>query len=55
MHQHLTQAKGARWMLMFMIGIGGFVTAKIVPIIQYLLGRYLVYLTVILFWKQNNM
>jgi hypothetical protein len=39
MHQLLTQAKGARWMLMLMIGIGGFVAAKITPLIQYISGR----------------
>ena len=39
MHQLLTQAKGARWMLMLMIGVGGFVAAKVTPMIQYTLGR----------------
>lgn len=39
MHQLLTQAKGARWMLMIMVGLGGFVAAKITPLIQYALGR----------------
>lgn len=39
MHQLLTQAKGARWMLMLMIGFGGFMAAKITPLIQYALGR----------------
>ncbi|HWD14288.1 MAG TPA: hypothetical protein VG519_13140 [Pseudochrobactrum sp.] len=39
MHQLLTQAKGARWMLMLMIGVGGFVAAKVTPLIQFALGR----------------
>lgn len=39
MHQLLTQAKGARWMLMLMIGVGGFVAGKVTPIIQYVMGR----------------
>jgi prefoldin subunit 5 len=39
MHQLLTQAKGARWMLMLMIGFGGFVAAKVTPLVQYALGR----------------
>lgn len=39
MHQLLTQAKGARWMLMLMIGFGGFIAAKVTPLIQYVLGR----------------
>lgn len=39
MHQLLTQAKGARWMLMLMIGLGGFVAAKVTPLVQYALGR----------------
>lgn len=39
MHQLLTQAKGARWMLMLMIAVGGFIAGKIVPIVQYLSGR----------------
>lgn len=38
MHQLLTQAKGARWMSMLMIGFGGSVVAKITPVIQYALG-----------------
>lgn len=39
MHQLLTEAKGARWVLMLMIGVGGFVAAKVMPIVQYALGR----------------
>ena len=39
MHQLLTQAKGARWMLMLMIGVGGFVAAKVTPLIQFAFGR----------------
>ena len=39
MHQLLTQAKGARWMLMLMIGLGGFIAAKVTPIVQLLFGR----------------
>ncbi|MBX8802709.1 hypothetical protein HBA92_18410 [Ochrobactrum sp. MR28] len=39
MHQLLTQAKGARWMLMLMIGVGGFVAAKITPLLQYTFGK----------------
>lgn len=39
MHQLLTQAKGARWMLMLMVGLGGFITAKVTPIVQQVLGR----------------
>lgn len=39
MHQLLTQAKGARWMLMLMIAVGGFITGKIVPVVQYITGR----------------
>ena len=37
MHQLLTQAKGARWMLMIAVGAVG--TGKIVPIVQYLSVR----------------
>lgn len=38
-HQLLTQAKGARWMLMFMIGMGGVVATKVTPIIQLAFGK----------------
>ncbi len=36
MHYLLLHAKGAKWMLMILIAIGGFVAAKITPIIAYL-------------------
>lgn len=39
MHQLLTQAKGARWMLIVMVGFGGFAAAKITPLIQHAFGR----------------
>lgn len=38
-HQLLTQEKGARWMLMLMIGLGGFIAAKVTAIIQFALGK----------------
>ncbi|GAA0614944.1 hypothetical protein GCM10008943_32600 [Paenochrobactrum glaciei] len=38
-HQLLTQAKGALWVLMLMIAVGGFIAGEIVPIVQYLSGR----------------
>ncbi|MGQ5718439.1 hypothetical protein [Pseudochrobactrum asaccharolyticum] len=39
MYQLLTQAKGARWMLMLMIDMCDFVIDKIVPIIQSIPGK----------------
>lgn len=39
MHQLLTQAKAACWILMLMIGVGGVVAAKVTPLIQFALGR----------------
>lgn len=35
LHELLTQARGARWMLMILIALGGFVAAKITPLIAY--------------------
>ena len=37
MHELLIQAKGARWMLMVLVAIGGFVAAKITPLLSYLI------------------
>ena len=37
MHELLIQAKGARWMLMLLVAIGGFVAAKITPLFSYLI------------------
>jgi len=37
MHELLIQAKGARWMLMLLVAIGGFVAAKITPLLSYLI------------------
>lgn len=37
MHELLIQAKGARWMLMILVAIGGFVAAKITPLLSYLI------------------
>lgn len=37
MHDLLQSAKGARWMLMILIAIGGFVAAKITPLLAYFL------------------
>ncbi|WP_423811052.1 hypothetical protein [Pseudochrobactrum asaccharolyticum] len=39
MHLVLTQAKGARWMLMLMIGVAGFVAAKITPLFHLVAGK----------------
>ncbi len=39
LHELLTQARGARWMLMILIALGGFVAAKITPIITYFFPR----------------
>ncbi|MDM8344201.1 hypothetical protein P8H26_02210 [Pseudochrobactrum sp. sp1633] len=39
MHHLLTQAKGARWMLIFLVGFGGFIAANITPFVQYIWGR----------------
>ena len=39
LHELLTQARGARWMLMILIALGGFVAAKIAPIITYFFPR----------------
>ena len=35
LHELLTQARGARWMLMILIALGGFMAAKIVPLVSY--------------------
>ena len=40
MHQLLIQAKGARWMLMLMIGVGGFFASKITTVYAFLIGKW---------------
>lgn len=37
MHALLLHAKGAKWMLMILIAIGGFVAAKITPLLAHFL------------------
>jgi len=37
MYTLLTQAKGMRFILMALIGLGGFVAAKITPLLSYLI------------------
>lgn len=39
MHELLIQAKGARWMLMFLVALGGFVAAKITPFMSYFFSK----------------
>lgn len=39
MHELLIQAKGARWMLMFLVALGGFVAAKITPFLSYFFSK----------------
>lgn len=40
MHQLLVQAKGARWMLMLMIGVGGLFASKITTVYAFLIGKW---------------
>lgn len=39
LHNILIQAKGARWMLMFLVALGGFVAAKITPFLSYFFSK----------------
>ena len=39
LHELLTQARGARWMLMILIALGGFVAAKVTPIVTYFFSK----------------
>ena len=39
LHEVFQQAKGARWMVLVMASIGGFLAAKIVPLFSYLLPK----------------
>lgn len=39
MHELLIQAKGARWMLMILVAIGGFMAAKVTPLFAYFFSK----------------
>lgn len=39
MHELLIQAKGARWMLMILVAIGGFMAAKVTPLVTYFFSK----------------
>ena len=39
LHTLLTQARGARWMLMVLIALGSFMAAKVTPFVTYLFSK----------------
>ena len=39
LHTLLTQARGARWMLIALVAIGSFMAAKVTPIVSYLFSK----------------
>jgi len=39
LHTLLTQARGARWMLMLLIAIGSFMAAKVTPLFAYFFSK----------------
>lgn len=41
LHEIMTQAKGAKWALMLLIALGGFVVAKVTPIAGYVASLFI--------------
>jgi len=39
LHTLLTQARGARWMLIALVAIGSFMAAKVTPLVTYLFSK----------------